>query len=398
MRAYHDEEWGIPSHDDRHLYELLTLEGAQAGLSWSTILRKREGYRRAFAGFDAAKVARFGAKDVERLLADPGIVRNRLKVESTLNNAARVLEVQEELGSLDAYLWSFVDGRPIVNDFRALSEIPAETDLSKAISKDLKRKGFRFVGPTAIYAFMQSVGMVDDHTVDCFRRAAMNANAPIRYARSGDVNIAYHVMGDGPFDLVVVHGFFSHLEIDLELPALARFHERLASFARVIRFDKRGTGLSDRGVGLPDFETRMDDVRAVMDAVGSESAAIFGYSEGGPMCVLFAATYPERVRALVLYGTYAKRCDPDDDYPWAPTQEERVAVARELERTWGEDVDLSTMWPNADPVRGSRVPAPRARGFEPGRRPRPHPDEFQGRHPRCSRERPVPDSRAPPDR
>jgi class 3 adenylate cyclase len=176
---------------------------------------------------------------------------------------------------------------------------------------------------------------------------------PIRYARSGDVNIAYHVMGDGAFDLVVVHGFFSHLEIDLELPGLARFHERLAAFARVIRFDKRGTGLSDRGVGVPDFETRMDDVRAVMDAVGSKSAAIFGYSEGGPMCVLFAATYPERVRALVLYGTYAKRSDPDDDYPWAPTREERVAVAHELERTWGENVDLSTMWPNADPVQAA---------------------------------------------
>jgi DNA-3-methyladenine glycosylase I len=170
MVAYHDEEWGIPSHDDRHLFEMLTLEGAQAGLSWSTILRKREGYRRAFAGFDPAKVARFEAKDVERLLDDPGIVRNRLKVESTVNNAARVLEVQRELGSLDAYFWQFVDGRSIVNDFRTISEIPSETDLSKAISKDLKRRGFRFVGPTAIYAFMQSVGMVDDHTVDCFRR------------------------------------------------------------------------------------------------------------------------------------------------------------------------------------------------------------------------------------
>jgi DNA-3-methyladenine glycosylase I len=169
MVAHHDDEWGRPSHDDRHLFEMLTLEGAQAGLSWSTILRKREGYRRAFAGFDPAKVARFEAKDVERLLADPGIVRNRLKVESTVNNAARVLEVQGELGSLDAYLWSFVDGRPIVNHFRTLSELPAETDLSKAISKDLKRHGFRFVGPTVIYAFMQSVGMVDDHTVDCFR-------------------------------------------------------------------------------------------------------------------------------------------------------------------------------------------------------------------------------------
>lgn len=171
MVAYHDDEWGIPSHDDRHLFEMLTLEGAQAGLSWSTILRKREGYRRAFAGFDPAKVARFETKDVERLLEDPGIVRNRLKVESTVNNAARVLEVQQELGSLDAYLWQFVDGRPIVNDFRTISEIPSETDLSKAISKDLKRRGFRFVGPTAIYAFMQSVGMVDDHTVDCFRRS-----------------------------------------------------------------------------------------------------------------------------------------------------------------------------------------------------------------------------------
>jgi DNA-3-methyladenine glycosylase I len=169
MLAYHDEEWGVPSHDDRFLFEMLTLEGAQAGLSWSTILRKREGYRQAFAAFDPAVVARFGAKDVERLLADPGIVRNRLKVESTVNNAARVLEVQEDLGSLDAYLWGFVDGKPIVNRWRTLAEIPAATELSKAISKDMKRRGFRFVGPTAIYAFMQSVGMVDDHTVDCFR-------------------------------------------------------------------------------------------------------------------------------------------------------------------------------------------------------------------------------------
>jgi DNA-3-methyladenine glycosylase I len=171
MLAYHDEEWGVPSHDDRHLFELLTLEGAQAGLSWSTILRKRDGYRRVFAGFDPAAVARFSAKDVERLLADPGIVRNRLKIESTVSNASRVLEVQEELGSLDAYLWAFVDGQPIVNHFRTLAELPAETDLSKAVSKDLKRRGFRFIGPTAIYAFMQSVGMVDDHTVDCFRRS-----------------------------------------------------------------------------------------------------------------------------------------------------------------------------------------------------------------------------------
>ncbi len=170
MRAYHDEEWGRPSHDDRQLFELLTLEGAQAGLSWSTILRKREGYRTAFAGFDPEVVARYGKNDVERLLADAGIVRNRLKVESTVSNAARVLEVQDEIGSFDAYLWGFVDGEPIVNHWTTLSEIPAETELSKAISKDLKKRGFRFVGPTAMYAFMQSAGMVDDHTVDCFRR------------------------------------------------------------------------------------------------------------------------------------------------------------------------------------------------------------------------------------
>ena len=171
---------------------------------------------------------------------------------------------------------------------------------------------------------------------------------PIRYARSGDVNIAYQVTGEGPFDLVLVPGFFSHLEIGREHPGYARFLERLESLARLICFDKRGTGLSDRDVGLPDFETRIDDVRAVMDAAGSESAALFGYSEGGPMCVLFAATYPERTRSLVLYGTYAKRRDPDDDYPWAPTREERERTAHELERTWGENVDLSTMAPGAD--------------------------------------------------
>jgi class 3 adenylate cyclase len=174
--------------------------------------------------------------------------------------------------------------------------------------------------------------------------------APIRYARSGDVNIAYQVTGGGPFDLVLVPGFFSHLELDWEHAGYAHMLRRLGSFARLICFDKRGTGLSDRGVGLPDFETRMDDVRAVMDAVGSESAALYGYSEGGPMCVVFAATYPERVRALVLYGTYAKRSDPDADYPWAPTADERRRVAAELEANWGEHVNLSTMWPGADPA------------------------------------------------
>ena len=167
--TYHDEEWGVPSHDDAHLFEMLVLEGAQAGLSWSTILHKRQGYRRAFAGFDPAKVARFTPAKVERLMVDAGIVRNRLKIESSVNNAKRILDVRRELGSLDAYLWSFVDGRPIVNRFERLDEIPAETDVSRAMSKDLKRRGFRFVGPTVCYAFMQATGMVNDHVVSCFR-------------------------------------------------------------------------------------------------------------------------------------------------------------------------------------------------------------------------------------
>lgn len=169
MLAYHDEEWGVPSRDDRHLFEMLTLEGAQAGLSWSTILNKREGYRRAFAGFDPARVARFDARKVERLLADPAIVRNRAKVQSTISNAARVLEARAEFGSLSEYLWRFVDGAPVRNRRRALPDLPAETAESRAMSKDLKRRGFRFVGPTTCYAFMQAVGMVNDHEVACFR-------------------------------------------------------------------------------------------------------------------------------------------------------------------------------------------------------------------------------------
>jgi DNA-3-methyladenine glycosylase I len=169
MLAYHDHEWGVPSHDDRHLFELLTLEGAQAGLSWSTVLRKREGYRRAFAAFDPERVTRFTSEDVERLLEDPEIVRNRAKVESTVSNARAVLSVQDEFGSLDEYLWGFVGGDPIVNRWRMLADLPAETAESQALSKDLKRRGFRFVGPTICYAFMQAVGMVNDHVVDCFR-------------------------------------------------------------------------------------------------------------------------------------------------------------------------------------------------------------------------------------
>jgi DNA-3-methyladenine glycosylase I len=173
LLEYHDLEWGVPEHDDRALFELLTLEGAQAGLSWLTILRKREGYRQAFAGFDPAAVARFGDRDVERLLGDSGIVRNRLKVESTIENARRVLEVQGEHGSLDSYLWGFVDGAPVVNRFRRLADLPAETELSGSMSRDLRRRGFRFVGPTICYAFMQAAGLVNDHVVDCFRYAEL---------------------------------------------------------------------------------------------------------------------------------------------------------------------------------------------------------------------------------
>jgi DNA-3-methyladenine glycosylase I len=172
--TYHDEEWGLPSHDEGHLFEMLVLEGAQAGLSWSTILHKRDGYRKAFAGFDVAKVARFTPAKVERLLQDPGIVRNRLKVESTVANARATLAVREELGSLDAYVWSFVGGSPIVNRWRRLGTIPAETDESHAMSKDLKRRGFRFVGPTVCYAFMQATGMVNDHVTSCFRWAELS--------------------------------------------------------------------------------------------------------------------------------------------------------------------------------------------------------------------------------
>ena len=167
--AYHDKEWGVPVHDDRRLFEFLILEGAQAGLSWITILRKRENYRQAFAGFDAGKVARFGTRDVARLLADPGIVRNRLKVGAAISNAQRFLDVQEAFGSFDAYIWRFVDGRPIVNRWKTLKQVPASTQASDALSRDLKQRGFKFVGSTICYAHMQATGMVNDHLVGCFR-------------------------------------------------------------------------------------------------------------------------------------------------------------------------------------------------------------------------------------
>jgi DNA-3-methyladenine glycosylase I len=169
--AYHDREWGVPARDERTLFEFLVLEGAQAGLSWETILRKREGYRRAFAGFDPGRVARFGARDVRRLLADPGIVRNRLKVESAIVNARAVLEVREAHDSFAQWLWDLAGGMPRTNRRRSLAQVPAETPASRALSKALKQAGFRFVGPTTCYAFMQAVGMVNDHVVGCFRQA-----------------------------------------------------------------------------------------------------------------------------------------------------------------------------------------------------------------------------------
>jgi DNA-3-methyladenine glycosylase I len=169
--AYHDEEWGVPSREERHLYEMLTLEGAQAGLSWATILRKRQGYREAFEGFDPERVARFGARDVDRLLSDPRIVRNRLKVESTVANARAVLALREAGESLAGLLWGFVGGEPRRNRWRRLADLPAETDESRAMSRELKRRGFRFVGPTVCYSLMQATGMVNDHVTACFRHA-----------------------------------------------------------------------------------------------------------------------------------------------------------------------------------------------------------------------------------
>ena len=166
---YHDHEWGVPQHDDRVLFEFLILEGAQAGLSWSTILNKREGYRKAFSGFDPEKVARYDKARISKLLLDPAIVRNRLKVESAVINARAFLEVQREFGSFDGYIWQFTGGKPINNSWKAMKQVPASTKVSDAMSKDLKSRGFKFVGSTIMYAHMQATGMVNDHTVDCFR-------------------------------------------------------------------------------------------------------------------------------------------------------------------------------------------------------------------------------------
>jgi DNA-3-methyladenine glycosylase I len=175
MIAYHDDEWGVPLHDDRRLFEFLILEGAQAGLSWRTILHKRTNYRRAFDRFDARKISKYGSREVRRLLSDAGIVRNRLKVESAVSNARAFLDVQREFGTFDAYIWSFVDGETIQNRWKALRDVPASTHESNAMSKDLKKRGFRFVGSTICYAFMQATGMVNDHTVDCPRHRLLRA-------------------------------------------------------------------------------------------------------------------------------------------------------------------------------------------------------------------------------
>jgi DNA-3-methyladenine glycosylase I len=176
---YHDGEWGVPLHDDRRLFEYIILDGAQAGLSWETILRKREGYRRAFAEFDPVKVARFNDKKIERLMADASIVRNRLKITSSVSNASAFLKVQEEFGTFDAYIWRFVDGRPMVNTWTTMKQIPAQSPLSQAMSKELIGRGFRFVGPTICYAFMQAAGMVNDHLVDCFRHRQVSKTSGI---------------------------------------------------------------------------------------------------------------------------------------------------------------------------------------------------------------------------
>ena len=166
---YHDEEWGVPVHDDRIHFEFLILEGAQAGLSWATILKRRDGYRAAFADFDPEELAQFSQEKVEALLLDPGIIRNRLKVQGTVINAQKFLEVQKEFGSFDKYIWSFVGGKPIVNAWKSMKEVPATTPESDAMSKDLKKRGFKFVGSTIMYAYMQACGLVNDHTIDCFR-------------------------------------------------------------------------------------------------------------------------------------------------------------------------------------------------------------------------------------
>jgi DNA-3-methyladenine glycosylase I len=187
-RSYHDNEWGVAIHDDRSLFEFLVLEGVQAGLSWSTILRKREGYRKAFDNFDARKISQYSEADVSRLLANPEIIRNRLKINATITNATAFLQVQEQYGSFDRYIWQFVNGRPIQNSWEKVTDIPSSSPESEAMSKDLKKRGFKFIGTTICYAFMQAVGMVNDHVVGCFRYEELK--------NKGEHNVSVHRIAD----------------------------------------------------------------------------------------------------------------------------------------------------------------------------------------------------------
>ncbi len=185
-KSYHDNEWGVPIHDDRSLFEFLILEGAQAGLSWSTILKKREGYRRAFHNFDARKISKYTERDISRLLDDPGIIRNRLKIAAAITNARTFLRVQKEVGNFDNYIWQFVNGTPIRNSWEKMTDVPCRSLESDAMSKDLRRRGFMFAGTTICYSFMQAVGMVNDHVVDCFRYMEVNSRAAGQQGRAPD--------------------------------------------------------------------------------------------------------------------------------------------------------------------------------------------------------------------
>ncbi|MFT3765385.1 MAG: alpha/beta fold hydrolase [Minicystis sp.] len=333
MIAYHDTEWGVPQHDDRVLFEFLILEGAQAGLSWSTILRKREAYRAAFAGFDPAQVARFGEAEVKALLANEGIVRNRLKVHSAIQNARAVLAVQAEHGSLDAYLWQLAGVRPHKSALRKSADVPARTAVSDAMSKALQKRGFNFVGSTICYAFMQATGMVNDHLVGCFRRneistpspheipplaacATMLASMTAERTTGEPIDIKHHHVdvggvrlhvaeaGSGPL-VVLLHGFpefwytWRHV-----LPALAR-----AGF-RVAAPDLRGYNLSDKPEGVSAYGIRAlaADVDGLIRALGAERASVVGHDWGAGAAWAFAMAYPERLdRLAILNGPHPQK-------------------------------------------------------------------------------------------
>lgn len=248
--AYHDKEWGKPVHDDRHLFEMLILEGAQAGLSWEIVLKKRKNYRRLFANFDPVKVAKFTPAKISKLLTDPSIIRNRLKIESTINNAKMFIEVQKEFGSFDHYLWQFVDHQPIVNTFSSLDEYPTKTKLSDQISRDLKKRGFRFVGSTIIYAYLQAVGVVNDHTLNCYKcnrkqqpwfvyiiqtakgtyytGIALNVEKRFQEHKNSGIRCAKYLRGKGPLTLVYQQRFENKsaaLKREYEIKQLSKKHK-----------------------------------------------------------------------------------------------------------------------------------------------------------------------------